>query len=415
MKLLLVPIPNDKWVSAELSLAREQARDAARRIGKNIDVSRERTRFSLACDRIESFALVEADYGYKSIEGAQAQLLLDALPTQGKTRVPFLALAESRDLLSRLPPETATTFKTAGGLVLLLAPFADSFFSEPPKGIEREEVTAPDYSLAEAELQEADRTAATLRIHDQIRTSIETGRPVGWVNLAAPGGAVGLARHELLTKVLRSYVNLKVAPTTFEFVKVKKRVPDKEALALRENKWWYRLLRDYLPSLLPSTIPTKQVLVDEKKVVYLPIVPLYTSFAFRDGSESAQFPLFCLLQSEQPQNLKIIHAALISGRHFELDREVDVCILRNSEMSRGETIADQERIAFERASTFIQSSLKRMNGLELHLYHTGLEPAVIGVYRAIVESLRAPSNRGRFVVIPKIFRRGRYDSLKAWY
>jgi len=56
-----------------------------------------------------------------------------------------------------------------------------------------------------------------------------------------------------------------------------------------------------------------------------------------------------------------------------------------------------------------------MNGLELHLYHTGLEPAVIGVYRAIVESLRAPSNRGRFVVIPKIFRRGRYDSLKAWY
>lgn len=415
MKLLVIPISHDKWVSAELSLAMEQARDAARRIGKNIDVSRERTRFSLACDRIESFALVEAREGYESVEGAQAQLLVNALPPQGKARFPFLALAESSAILSRLSSETATDFKRAGGFVLLLAPFADSYFSERSKRIEREMVTAPDYSLAEAELQEADRTAVTLRIHDQIRTSVESGRPVGWVNLEAPGGAVGLARHELLTRVLRSYVNLKMAPTTFEFVKVKKRVPDTEALALRENKWWYRLLRDYLPSLLPSTIPTKQVLVDEKRIVSLPIIPLYTRFAFRDGSESAPFPLFCLLQIEQPQNLKIIRAALISGRHFELDREVDVCILRNSEMSRGETIADQERIAFERASAFIQSSLKRMNGLELHLYHTGLEPAVIGVYRAIVESLRPPSNRGRLVVIPKIFRRGQYDRLKAWY
>ncbi|MBU4204821.1 hypothetical protein KKH26_01395, partial [Patescibacteria group bacterium] len=43
-------------------------------------------------------------------------------------------------------------------------------------------------------------------------------------------------------------------------------------------------------------------------------------------------------------------------------------------------------------------------GLRLHLFQsTGLEPAVVGTYRAVVELLQ--KHRGKLVVVPRIYRR----------
>ncbi|MEK9148798.1 MAG: hypothetical protein AAB267_01985, partial [Candidatus Desantisbacteria bacterium] len=120
---------------------------------------------------------------------------------------------------------------------------------------------------------------------------------------------------------------------------------------------------------------------------------------------------------EKPKGLPVIQAALMSGRHFDLDSEVDICLLRNSELKGQEdvTIAKQEEIAYNKVTDFIYSCLEKMGGIELHIYHTGLEPAVIGTYRAIVEVLRLEKNREKFMVIPKFYRGNRFVDEKAWY
>ena len=64
-------------------------------------------------------------------------------------------------------------------------------------------------------------------------------------------------------------------------------------------------------------------------------------------------------------------------------------------------------------------NLEKLNGLEFHLYQTGLEPAVIGTYRAILEILRKSDSkyRDKLIVIPKMFRghKNGFQDLKAWY
>lgn len=421
MKLLLVPINPKRWSQRDMRLAVEQARDAMRRIGKKMDIVRERKRFSLACEQIEGIALQETRAGAFSRQGLEAYAVMQLFPSNGNARLPFMGPTDIRNIKASLPSDISKRVSITGGLVAILDPFIDLYIPREngkPKPRQSRRAATSDYSLCDIQWDDITRNPVLKRTHEQIRRALETGQPLGWVNFEMDDIESRLARHEIFTQALRDYVALKKRPTTTRIVQVPKKVVDRTALKSRETTWWYKLLQELMPfmlGLLPT--PMKTIMVDEKRIVELPIEPVHVSIAFQDGSVSEPFPLLCLTPVEVPCGLPVIRAALISNRHFELDSEVDFCLLRNSEINDrlNVSIAEQERWAFEEARRLIQGFVHKKKGLELHLYHTGLEPAVIGTYRAIVESLRIPAIRGFLKVVPKLRRHNGYKDLQPWY
>lgn len=416
MKAILIPISQDNWESKEMMVVVQQAKDSARKIRKRIDVHLERTRFSNACDRIEELAL---DYGgdnFLELEDDKTQLLLDKLQRDGDTQFPFFEPTEVKQILQNgFSTELKNKIPENGGIVSILEPFAKGniSFQTKPQEKKKRKPPEPDYSASDVDFKKMDEI--NKRFHRQIRMAIETGRPLGWINIEGEGS--GLVRHEALITAVREYIYVKKQPTKTVMVEVTKEVPDEEATRRRNSKLWYKLL----PFLIPKKPIMKRIKVKEPRVTKLPIEPINIRFAYDDGRIGEKFPLFCLAPKKAPEGLPIIKAALISNRHFELDPEIDICIIRNSEISRREeaSFAEQEQLSFEIADRFLRDYLKKSNGLELHLYHTGLEPAVIGTYRAILEILRESDLkfRGKLIVIPKMFRgykRG-FQDLKAWY
>ena len=138
-------------------------------------------------------------------------------------------------------------------------------------------------------------------------------------------------------------------------------------------------------------------------------------FAYEDGSVGDPFPLFCLKEIELPAPTIKINIGLISNRHHDLDDVIDYYLIRNSEISKGEDIfiAEQEQIAFKKGLIFFDSLIKgHKKGaiFGINLYHTGLEAAVIGTYRAIINILS--KNRNKFIFKPFITKR---KSLLEWW
>jgi len=419
MKLLLVPISSARCRKRDMSIAVDQATDAIRRLNKKMDIARERKRFILACEQIQNIALQEASNNTIHVTGQNAHNLLQLLFSEKNSQIPYIGQEKLKQSMRLLPDELKNAITPDKGLVAILEPFQDNYF--PPKGDEyshnKISKKQPDYSLCDVNLNVINKNRVLERTHKQIRHAMETGQPLGWINYEAGGMEAGLARHQVITRALKDYVVLKRRPTAKKKVLVPKKVIDKKKLSERENSWWYRLL-SFAPFITNSFHPPMTTIkVEETRVVEIPIEPVHISITFRDGSISEQFPLLCLPPFSQPSGLPVIRAALISSRHFELDSEVDLCLLRNSEINRqlGVSIAEQERYAFERVKLFIEGFVKRKGGLELYLYHTGLEAAVIGTYRAIVTLLCTPKMRGKLMVIPMLPQGNGYNSLSSWY
>lgn len=123
---------------------------------------------------------------------------------------------------------------------------------------------------------------------------------------------------------------------------------------------------------------------------------------YQDGSIAKPFPLRSLrLQNEVIPYPRELRLALLSIRHTEMDIEVDGCWLRNFDISRPRPAAETDLLAFELSVSQL-ANLTRRGPLKIYLYQTGLDPAVMGFYRAIVYQLmRAP---GSIAVIPKYYR-----------
>jgi hypothetical protein len=253
------------------------------------------------------------------------------------------------------------------------------------------------------------------RFHTQILTAIDKGTPIGWINIQeGEDNSSTLLRHEGIVSCLREHVFSSKQPTTIEKYTVKETIVDEEANEMRSQSFWFRFWNFF--SKQPDL--TKQIDVPKTRVVTLDIIPRFIQFAFKDGSISELFPLYCLIDAKPKDKLPLIRVALISNRHFELDSIVETCILRNSEISRREeaTIADQEKLSFEIALKFFSEILAKTDGVQLEVYHTGLEPAVIGTYRAFLSTILKKENRGKLIVTPKVFKGGgKFSDLKPWY
>jgi len=155
------------------------------------------------------------------------------------------------------------------------------------------------------------------------------------------------------------------------------------------SRYRHRTLVDVLHSLVYQT---DDVRIKNKKI----------RVVFSDSSETRPFPVGCLDLSAPPdEGLPVLRVGLNSGRHPEMDRFVEYYLFRNVDVEGMESIAEQE-YAFEKGLEFLRNREWRDGGV-LELHQTGLEPLVVGFYRAVVtDALDRRKNRLPSVtVIPR--------------
>jgi len=142
---------------------------------------------------------------------------------------------------------------------------------------------------------------------------------------------------------------------------------------------------------------------------------------YNDGSEGKPFPLFALSRrsSEEAKTIfdaKPVRASLISMRHLDMDAKVDMAWFSNQQASRSRPFAETDAFCYQRTMEQLQQ-LK--NPIQLRLYQTGLQPAVVGFYRALVEWLKEQEQKDlppKLVVVPMYFHwSGDYSEGKSWY
>ena len=125
---------------------------------------------------------------------------------------------------------------------------------------------------------------------------------------------------------------------------------------------------------------------------------------YLDGSSPEPFPLRILsppVNDEGGGNLPVIRAALVSMRHLALDELVDLAWFRNGKVSVPQPGAVIE--AYCAGETQHLLAAHRHLPLEIHLYQTGLETAVMGFYRGLAAELkerRALADSARLRVVP---------------
>lgn len=415
MKLSTFAISKNDWSNQVFSVVIQQAKDSARKIQKGIDVGIERKRFNNACNRIETLALEKGKEVL--INEKSLQKMLDSISAKSSVFFPFLE-HDNLKTFTKVFDDASKKYLAENQATIV---FIVKEFSQGAIKIKSHSEEALTKNSAISNITELNKVD-TLNIadiktsfHKQILTAIEKGTPIGWINIQeGDDNSNTLLRHEGIIICLREHIFAGKQPTSIEHYKVKEKIVDKNANEERRKSFWFRVQNFFSPQ--PDIM--MQIEVPKTKTIIHDIIPRNVQFAFSDGSISDLFPLYSMIEVKPKDKLTVIRTALISNRHFELDNVVETCILRNSEISRRQeaTIADQEKLSFEIAQKFFNEILEKTDGAHIELYHTGLEPAVIGTYRAFLSTILKKGNRGKLIVTPKVFKGGdKYSDLKQWY
>lgn len=149
-------------------------------------------------------------------------------------------------------------------------------------------------------------------------------------------------------------------------------------------------------------------------------LPVYVPVIYSDGSQARPFPLLCLASHDdnaldQLSQVPILTVALLSMRHLALDHEVDMAWLRNREVSKSRTFSETDEFCYVQSQKQLAES-RVGDGMRLHIYQTGFQPAVVGLYRAVVEELLFRTGQPPSLQVTPLFYRGKagYRSGKAW-
>jgi hypothetical protein len=111
---------------------------------------------------------------------------------------------------------------------------------------------------------------------------------------------------------------------------------------------------------------------------------------YRDGSRAAHpFPLRSLklhdnIVGEHDLRLRF---ALLSIRHTEMDTVVDGAWLRNIQISQPRPAAQTDDLVYSISRDQFEALTAGGRRVEIEMYQTGLEMAVVGFYRALVDHL----------------------------
>jgi hypothetical protein len=133
--------------------------------------------------------------------------------------------------------------------------------------------------------------------------------------------------------------------------------------------------------------------------------PVRVPVVYRDGSRSlAPFPLRCLPLTDTAMSDPglVLRLALLSIRHSEMDPVVDGAWLRNAEVSRPRPAGQTDDFVHATSARQLRE-LTRHGTLRVRLFifQTGLETAVVGFFRAVVEHLLV--HPGTLEVVPMFY------------
>lgn len=179
-----------------------------------------------------------------------------------------------------------------------------------------------------------------------------------------------------------------------------------------------RHLRTGNPSAINLGIPRHTVIATVlRRFVYdrryagrfLPVI-------FTDGSRPPDFPIGCFDDGAWPApseetNEQVLKLGLMSFRHPELDFLVDFYVTRNRELAEEPTMAEEEKLAYERTVEVLSDPVLNDGG-EIWVFHTGREPMVVGFYRGVVSVLKDRRERGlprTLVLWPHFYPRPKSD------
>ena len=370
LRLQLIEVPEARWQKPDLVYSVQDAKSAAYWIEKKVDLRLGRIRFRVNCGCIERIAVQDAGAKFIAVaDGQDSKDILAAMASESGITAPFVPPDEMPEFAKEVNGKLGKALRAVKGGLVVLASFEKSESPEETetaaKVAEVHAVTSgfrfsanPDsIDVSSCAIKRPDEIART---HRQIQQALRTGEPL----------AVSYLRHEVFVEAIREYL-------------FKKGRMDQVNL----------------------------------RIVY------------NDGGESRPFPLFCLTEQKKPEGLYQMKVGSISMRHAALDLVTDGYLIQNVMISKRKlSSAEQEDYAFRQTQRFLADFVdllqhkrvkeitgeirfrylwsllglegKKSRGCELHIFQTGLIPATVGIYRAVVEFLQL--RRGELVVVPRL-------------
>ena len=134
--------------------------------------------------------------------------------------------------------------------------------------------------------------------------------------------------------------------------------------------------------------------------------PAEAPVMYNDGRTARPFPLYCLPRMPDGWTpTKEYHFALMSMRHLPIDQYIDMNWFRNVEIQTGAGLAASDESCYQVSMGQLKELLDTNRGhcIRIHLYHTGYMPAVVGLYRAVMSTLKSDKYEpGCLQVLPKL-------------
>jgi len=368
--LQLIEIPEARWQKPDLLYSVQDAQSAAYWIDKKVDLRLGRIRFRVNCSCIERIAVQDASAKVIAVaDGQDSKDILAAMASESGISAPFVPPDEMPAFVKKLNGKLRNILKAVKGGLVAVASLEKSEFPEEAKAAtpmaEIHAVTSGfqfpvNLDSIDVSSYAINRREEIARTHQQIQQALRTSEPL----------AVSYLRHEVFVEAIREYLFKKG----------------------RMNQ------------------------------VNLRIV-------YNDGGEGRPFPLFCLAKRQKPEGLYQMKVGSISMRHAALDLATDGYLIQNVMISKRKlSSAEQEDYAFRQTRRFLADFVdllqhrrvqeitgdirfrylwsllgmegKKSRGCELHIFQTGLIPATVGIYRAVVEFLQ--KRRGELVVVPRL-------------
>ena len=407
LHLQLFEIPKERWQKPDLLYSVEDAKSAAYWIEKKIDQRLGRIRFRVNCSCIERIAVQDTDAKrIAAVNGQDSKDILTAMTSESGITLPFVLPSEMPEFVKKTNGKLHNVLKTIKGGLVAVATFEKSEFLETTL-----EITETAASIVEAhsvnsnfqfpvnpddvdfENYAVNRPEEIARTHQQIQQALRNGEPL----------AVSYLRHEVFVETIREYLFCDVSydiETTYEERRI--------------------------------AFFTERVKREKKTEIRNPAEPVNLRIVYNDGTEGQPFPLFCLASrplTNELDGLFQMKVGSISMRHVALDSVTDGYLIQNIMISKRRlSSADQEDYAFRRTWYFLANFVdlvqhkrikeitreirfrylwnvlklkdKKSKGCELHIFQTGLVPATVGIYRAVVKFLQ--ERRGELVVVPRL-------------
>lgn len=383
-RIQMISLANELWHQSPLAELLQDAFVSERRIGKGSNVDTERARYSLTCQFLEEAAL-----DLVSKEQLTDSQILDIDYTETLRRIKYQAqknstlqaLINSGRLMATVFPPTALKMHFEAWNAVGI--------------IENQYLTPSVLKRMDLTRQLVDANAGLIDVISPFQGSIEMEELLH--HTSDDPQQVGTIAQSLVNVANETEIHTQADWLRREIFR-----------ALNEN--------DYVNFTNPNHVVITQVL---NEFVYQ---AERTSAAIRvvygDGSESEPFPLYGLgapgaSNTEAMQRANKLRVSLVSIRHPDQDLIVDLAWFLNQRVSSSRAFAETEFFCYEKTLQALEQIKKP---IFIHLYQTGLQPAIMGFFRGfLTHRLKKPDETDVWVQPMFYSRNGGYRPGKIWW